>query len=64
MSETPHADAPEVIRWLRGFEQAPAITYIVHGEPPAMGALQQRITGELGTAWKTHAPAYLEVVEI
>jgi len=63
-SMSAHADAPEIIRWLRGFERTPEITYVVHGEPPAMAALQQRITAELGADWKTHAPAYLESVEI
>ena len=52
-----HADCPEILRWLRGFAAPPAMTYIVHGEPPAMQALQAAIARELGPAWKTHAPA-------
>ena len=51
-----------MIRWLGGFERPPRMTYVVHGEPPAIAALQQRISAELG--WTTHAPAYLEAVEI
>ena len=59
-----HADSAEIVRWLRGFASPPAATYIVHGEPPAMGALQAAIGRELGTSWHTHAPAYLESVEV
>ena len=40
------------------------MTYIVHGEPPGMQALQAEIARELGPAWKTRAPEYLETVEI
>jgi metallo-beta-lactamase family protein len=59
-----HADSAEILRWLRGFASPPAATYIVHGEPPAMDALQAAVARELGTAWRTHAPAYLESVEL
>jgi metallo-beta-lactamase family protein len=57
-----HADAPEILRWLRHFESPPAITYVVHGEPPAMDALQALVGRELG--WRTHAPDYMERVEL
>ena len=40
------------------------MTYIVHGEPPAMHALQAEIARELGPVWKTRTPEYLETVEI
>jgi metallo-beta-lactamase family protein len=63
-SMSAHADCPEILRWLRGFTAPPATTYIVHGEPRGMQALQAAITGELGPDWKTHAPAYLETVEV
>jgi metallo-beta-lactamase family protein len=59
-----HADATEMIRWLGGFERPPDVTYIVHGERPAMDALEQRIAAGLGTGWATHIPAYLDAVEI
>jgi metallo-beta-lactamase family protein len=59
-----HADAAEILRWLRAFAAAPAMTYIVHGEPPAMRALQADIARELGPAWKTRAPEYLETVDL
>jgi metallo-beta-lactamase family protein len=57
-----HADAGEVIRWLRTFPKAPAITYLVHGEPPARVALKARIERELG--WNVHIPEYLEKVDV
>ncbi len=59
-----HADAAEILRWLHGFTAAPTMTYIVHGEPPGMHALQAEIARELGPAWKIRAPEYLETVEI
>ena len=43
-----HADAGEIIRWLRGFEKPPRRTFIVHGEPAASDALRVRIARELG----------------
>jgi metallo-beta-lactamase family protein len=63
-SMSAHADCAEILRWLRGFSSPPSMTYIVHGEPPAMQALQREIGHELGPAWKTRAPEYLETVEI
>lgn len=50
-----HADAAEIMRWLRGFERPPRRTFIVHGEPPASEALRQRIENELG--WDCEVPA-------
>lgn len=43
-----HADAGEIIRWLRGFEKPPRRAFIVHGEPDASDALRVRIERELG----------------
>jgi len=57
-----HADAAEIIRWLRTFPSAPGITYLVHGEPPAQQALKQRIERELG--WNVHIPDYGERVDV
>lgn len=42
-----HGDAAEIIRWLRGFKQAPRRTFIVHGEASAADALRMRIEREL-----------------
>jgi metallo-beta-lactamase family protein len=45
-----HADRGEILRWLRGFERPPDMTYVVHGEAPAATALRDAIATELG--WK------------
>jgi metallo-beta-lactamase family protein len=57
-----HADAAEIVRWLRTFPRAPMVTYLVHGEPPAQVALKARIERELG--WNVHIPEYGERVEV
>lgn len=43
-----HADADEIMRWLKGFQNAPRTTFITHGEPAASDALRHRIAEELG----------------
>jgi len=55
-----HADADELIGWLRGAAQAPRQTFVVHGEPEASDALRSRIADELG--WRVRVPQHGEVV--
>jgi metallo-beta-lactamase family protein len=43
-----HADRDEILRWLGGFTRPPAMTYVVHGEPPAAAALREAIASGLG----------------
>lgn len=50
-----HADANEIMRWLSGFDRPTIKTFIVHGEPEAAQALQQRIS-ELGWQSTVSAP--------
>jgi metallo-beta-lactamase family protein len=57
-----HADADEILRWLRGFEAAPRMTFITHGEPAAAGALRLRIQGELG--WPATVPEHGQVSKL
>ncbi len=57
-----HADAGEIVRWLRTFPRAPGITYLVHGEPVPQQALQLRITTELG--WPVEIPAQGQKVDV
>ena len=57
-----HADADEILRWLRGFKQAPRKTFITHGEPPASDALRHRIEEELG--WSCLVPDHGLTVEL
>ena len=61
-SMSAHADAGEIMQWLRGFTRAPGMTYLVHGEPPAQEALKARIEQELG--WQVRIPEYLEQVRL
>ncbi len=57
-----HADADEIMAWLRGFTQAPRRTFVTHGEPEAADALRSRIDHELG--WAVSVPEYLQTVEL
>lgn len=57
-----HADADGIIQWMRSASQAPAMTYITHGEPEASDALRLRIKHELG--WNARVPEYLEEVSL
>jgi len=57
-----HADANEILRWLKGFTQPPTMTFIVHGEPSAAEALQKRIQAEL--KWPTHVAKHFERVDL
>jgi metallo-beta-lactamase family protein len=53
-----HADADEILGWLKGFAQPPRHTFITHGEPEAADALRRRIEEELH--WQCAIPEYLE----
>ena len=55
-----HADADEILRWLGGFEGAPRMTFITHGEPTASDALRHRIEKELG--WPCTIPEQAQKV--
>jgi metallo-beta-lactamase family protein len=57
-----HADAGEILDWLRGFAAAPRLSFITHGEPAAADALRLRIERELH--WQCKMPYYLETVEL
>jgi metallo-beta-lactamase family protein len=57
-----HADSDEVIKWMRTAPQAPAITYITHGEPESADALRYRMKHELG--WKARVPEHLETISL
>lgn len=57
-----HADAGEILAWLRGLSRAPRRTFITHGEPIAADALRRRIEHEL--RWTCHLPYYTEAVEL
>jgi metallo-beta-lactamase family protein len=55
-----HADASEIMQWLRGFTRAPELTCLVHGESVPMDALKARIESEL--RWSVRTPEHLETI--
>ena len=57
-----HADANEIMDWLRGFERPPRRVFVTHGEPKAADALRCRIQDELH--WDVHVPDHLESIEL
>jgi len=57
-----HADADELMRWLRGFRRRPQQVFIVHGEPDASEALRERIGREL--EWDATVPLMGEEFEL
>jgi metallo-beta-lactamase family protein len=57
-----HADADELIDWLRTARRAPGRTWLVHGDPEAADTLRQRIGEQLG--WPVEVAEHLTSVEI
>jgi len=57
-----HADADEILRWLKRFKTPPRTTFITHGEPTASDALRLRIEEELG--WTCIVPDRGQQVEL
>jgi metallo-beta-lactamase family protein len=61
-SMSAHADAGELMRWLRGFSHPPKLTCVVHGEPETAETFAGRIRNEL--QWSVVVPDYLQAVEL
>lgn len=57
-----HADADELISWLSSVPQPPARVAIVHGEPVAAQALQQRVTSDL--QWPSFIAEHGQTIDI
>jgi metallo-beta-lactamase family protein len=57
-----HADADEMIQWMKAAPRAPAMTYVTHGEPDASDALRARLKRELG--WRARVPEHLETISL
>jgi metallo-beta-lactamase family protein len=57
-----HADADEIMAWLRLFRSPPKMTFITHGEPAAADALRHRIVEELG--WECTVPDYRDEADL
>jgi metallo-beta-lactamase family protein len=57
-----HADADELMAWLRQMPGKPQQTFVVHGEPDAADTLRLRIKDELG--WAARVPQHGETVTL
>lgn len=61
-SASGHADADELIAWLRQLRAAPRHVFVTHGEPSASDTLRQRLQAELG--WAASVPEYRDEVPL
>jgi metallo-beta-lactamase family protein len=61
-SMSAHADAEEILKWLRTFQRPPKRVYLVHGEASAQDALKAKIEATLG--WSVHIPQHGEKVDV
>ncbi len=57
-----HADAEQIVQWLKTAPNPPRGIYLNHGEPAAADALRQRIERELG--WPASVPRLGQSVEL
>jgi len=57
-----HADADQLVAWLRLLPRPPRQTFVVHGEPAAADALRLRLQDELG--WSVRVPQHGETVTL
>jgi metallo-beta-lactamase family protein len=57
-----HADANELIEWVRKFKRPPRHILVTHGEPIASEVLRKRLEKELGIS--ASVPDYMEVVSL
>lgn len=57
-----HADADEILRWLKTAKKPPRTVFVTHGEPAASDALRHRIEEELG--WNCVVPEHGQKVEL
>jgi metallo-beta-lactamase family protein len=55
-SASAHADADELIAWMKGLPAPPRRTFVTHGEPGPSDALRQRIEREL--RWDVLVPEH------
>lgn len=57
-----HADAGQIVEWMRTAPEAPAQVFLTHGEPTAADALRRRIRRDLD--WNVRVPRLEEVVPL
>jgi len=56
-----HADYKEIGEWLTGLSQPPLRTFLTHGDPPALEAQRERLSGK---GWDIKVPEHNEEVEL
>lgn len=61
-SMSAHADADEIMSWLRAVDEPPEMVYVTHGEAAASDTLRARIKRELH--WPVRVPEHLERVRL
>lgn len=61
-SMSAHADASELLGWMRQMPRAPREVFVTHGEPDASDVLRQRIEREL--RWQVRVPEFGETVTV
>ncbi len=61
-SMSAHADAGQLITWMKTLKKVPKHVFVTHGEPSAADALRLRISRELG--WDVSVPLLGQRVEI
>lgn len=57
-----HADASDLMDWLRALTPPPETVFVTHGEPDAAAAFARRIGDELG--WTAVVPSHGEIITI
>lgn len=57
-----HTDYGEILRWLARFARPPQKVWLVHGEPGAAAALQQKISGSMH--WEAQVAGYLQKITL
>lgn len=58
-----HADQPDLLDWVRGFQKRPEKIFVVHGEPEGSEALAARLRNDLGYK-NVIIPTFGKTVEI
>lgn len=61
-SASAHADADELLAWMRGLAAPPRSVFVTHGEPDPADALRLRIQRELG--WEACIPELFQPVDL
>ncbi len=57
-----HADADEILDWMRNARRAPRMTYLTHGELESADTLRGHINREL--KWQARVPEHLERIDL